>query len=267
MSVASATLSFDEPPQLSARLWLVAAIAALGLHLGALLFMLVETEDDSDLAFGAPALAIDVDLAAPTKQPTDLPAGPDTEASVASPPMVQQREALKQSDLPKDTPTETDDPARLVAPDNAKKPVDNDPSVKPIQTAPSTESVASEATATPSSESIPEGRRSTAPVLGIGESTRKVRETWERALAVHFSKHKRYPANRTAQKIEVLVTFEIDRLGRLISSHVTKSSGDAAFDEAAIAMLRRADPLPAPPPAVADNGLSFTMGVDFKPPK
>src|SRR5262249_50267662 len=140
--------------------------------------------------------------------------------------------------------------------DNAKKPVDDDPNVKPVQTAPSTESIASEATATPSSENIPEGKRSTAPVLGIGESTRKIRETWEKALAVQFNKHKRYPANRTAQKIEVLVTFEIDRLGRLMSSHVTKSSGDTAFDDAAIAMLKRADPLPAPPPTVADSGLS-----------
>jgi TonB family protein len=245
----------------------MAAAMALALHLGCLLLIWADTEDDSDLAFGAPALAIDVELAATSKQPTDLPAGPDSEATMASPQMTQQQEVLKQSDLPKDTPTETDDPSRLIALDNAKKPVDDDPNVKPVQTAPSTESIASEATATPSSENIPEGQRSTAPVLGIGESIRKARETWEKALAVHFNKHKRYPQDRAAQKILVEVTFEIDRLGRLLSSRVSKSSGDTAFDEAALAMLKRADPMPAPPPAVAENGLSFTMGVDFKPPK
>jgi periplasmic protein TonB len=267
LSATTAASALDEPPQASRRLWLIAAVAALVLHLGCLLFVWAETEDDSDLAFGAPALAIDVDLAAPNRQPTDLPAGPDSDASTASTQMVQQQEVLKQSDLPKDAPIESYDPARLVALDNAKKPVDDDPNVKPIQTAPSTESVASETTAAPSSENIPEGKRSTAPVLGIGESTRKVRETWEKALAAHFNKHKRYPQDRAAQKILVEVTFEIDRIGRLLSFRVSKSSGDAVFDEAALAMLKRADPMPGPPPAVADNGLSFTMGVDFKPPK
>ena len=264
MNAAAPALTLDKPLQPARWLWLAAALAALVLHLGCLWFVLTDIDDESDLAFGAPALAIDVDLVAPNRQPTDLPAGPDSEASVATPPTVQQQEVLKQSDLPKDTPNETDDPARRVALDNAEKPVEDDPNVKPVQTVPSVESVAAEATATPSSENIPEGKRSTAPVLGIGESIRKVRETWEKVLAVHFNKHKRYPENRAAQRILVEVTFEIDRLGRLLSSRVSKTSGDAAFDEAALAMLKRADPLPPPPPEVADNGLSFTRGVDFK---
>jgi periplasmic protein TonB len=43
-----------------------------------------------------------------------------------------------------------------------------------------------------------------------------------------------------------------------------KGSGDAAFDEAAIAMVRRSDPLPAPPALIADDGLSFTVPVIFR---
>jgi protein TonB len=45
---------------------------------------------------------------------------------------------------------------------------------------------------------------------------------------------------------------------------VVKGSGDAAFDEAAVAMVRRSDPLPAPPPLIADDGLSFTVPVIFR---
>jgi hypothetical protein len=41
-----------------------------------------------------------------------------------------------------------------------------------VQTSASTESVAAEATATPSSEAIPEGQRSVAPVIGTGEAPR-----------------------------------------------------------------------------------------------
>jgi len=254
-------------PQPSRRLWLLAAVAALVLHLGCLLIVFADLEEESDVAFGAPALAIDVDLAAPNQQPTDLPAGPDSDATAASPQMVQQQEVLKQSDLPKDAPRETDDPSRLVAFDNSRRPVDDDPNVKPVQTVPSAESVATEATATPSSENVPVDKRSMAPALGIGDSLRKERMNWQKELSLQFKKHLRYPPTRTARRMEVLVTFEIDRLGRLLSSQVAKSSGDASFDGAALAMLKRAAPLPPPPPAVADEGLSFTIPVEFKAPE
>jgi TonB family protein len=53
-------------------------------------------------------------------------------------------------------------------------------------------------------------------------------------------------------------------MGHMMSAEVVKGSGDAAFDEAAVAMMRRADPVPPPPPLVADAGLSFTMPVIFR---
>jgi hypothetical protein len=40
--------------------------------------------------------------------------------------------------------------------------------------------------------------------------------------------------------------------------------GDAASDQAALAMVRRSDPLPQPPPLVADEGLNFTLPVIFR---
>jgi len=55
----------------------------------------------------------------------------------------------------------------------------------------------------------------------------------------------------------------LDRSGRVWSTRVVKGSGDASFDTAALAMLQRADPVPAPPPLVADEGLTFTLPVVF----
>jgi len=45
---------------------------------------------------------------------------------------------------------------------------------------------------------------------------------------------------------------------------IEKSSGDVAFDEAALAMVRRSDPVPPPPPLIADEGLRFTLPVIFR---
>ena len=99
------------------------------------------------------------------------------------------------------------------------------------------ESVAAEATATPSTEAIPEGPRSVAPAQGTGESARRVRATWQKELLAHLDKHKRYPAERSQKSAEILVSFALDRMGHVLSTSIVKGSGDAAFDQAALAMV------------------------------
>jgi TonB family protein len=61
-----------------------------------------------------------------------------------------------------------------------------------------------------------------------------------------------------------LVSFALDRMGHVLSASVVKGSGDAAFDQAALAMVRKSDPVPPPPPTVADEGLNFTLPVIFR---
>jgi TonB family protein len=56
----------------------------------------------------------------------------------------------------------------------------------------------------------------------------------------------------------------LDRLGHVVSATVVKGSGDPVFDKAALAMVHRSDPVPPPPPLVADEGLSFTLPVVFR---
>ena len=61
-----------------------------------------------------------------------------------------------------------------------------------------------------------------------------------------------------------MVSFALDRMGHVLSTSIVKGSGDTAFDEAALAMIRRSDPVPLPPPVVADEGLNFTLPVIFR---
>jgi TonB family protein len=133
-----------------------------------------------------------------------------------------------------------DDPDRVVAPEEMKKPPHDDPKAVTAPTAPSNPSIVAEASATPSPETAQETRRSVAR-SGTGESLRRVRATWQKELAVHLDKYKRYPSGRPPQ-----------------------SAGESAFDDAALDMMRRADPVPPPPPLVADEGLSFSMPVSFR---
>lgn len=249
----------------SRRLWIFAGVCALALHVGGAALAISHLQaEEADDALGANAIEIGLELASVRHEATDLPAGPDTDASMASPQLAEQKAEVKETELPKDTPTEAEDPDRVVTPNESNKPKEDDPKIAAVQTAASTESVAAEATATPSSDAIPQGPRSIAPAIGTGETARRIRATWQKELVAHLDKHKRYPSERQQKAAEIHVRFTLDRLGHVLSTAIEKSSGDRAFDEAALAMLRRSDPVPQPPPLIADEGLSFTLPVIFR---
>jgi protein TonB len=252
-------------PKPSRRLWILAAVGALALHVGGGALALAHLRaDDLDDSLGAPAIEIGLEMMSPHLEATDLPPGPDTDASVASPALAEQKAEVKETELPKDVPTETEDPDRVVTPNDSQKPKEDDPKIAAVQTSASQESVAAEATATPSTEEIPEGPRSVAPAQGTGQSVQRMRVTWQKELIAHLDKHKRYPAERSQKSAEIVVSFELDRMGHVLSASIVKGSGDAAFDQAALAMVRRSDPVPQPPPLVADEGLNFTLPVIFR---
>jgi periplasmic protein TonB len=249
----------------SRKLWVIAAVGALALHVGGAAPAITNLQgDEVEDVSGVPAIEVGVELTSPHREVTDLPPGPDSDASVASPQLAEQKAEVKETDLPKDTPTQAEEADRVVTENDNKKPKEEEQKVAAVQTAASQEAAASEATAMPSTEAAPEAPRAVAPVIGNGEAARRARETWQKLLVAHLDKHKRYPAERTLKSAEIYVRFTLDRLGHVLATTIEKGSGDAAFDEAAVAMVKRSDPVPAPPPLVADEGLSFTLPVLFR---
>ena len=70
----------------SARLWIFAGLGALVLHLGCVALAVAHLRtDDLDESLGVPAIEIGLEMTSPHLEPTDLPPGPDADASVASP--------------------------------------------------------------------------------------------------------------------------------------------------------------------------------------
>jgi periplasmic protein TonB len=255
----------DDPESVFKSGWGVAAAGAVAIHACCVALALgIMATDDVEVVTGALAIEIGVEWTSPPIEHIDLPPGPEADASAASPAVVEQKVVVEQTDLQKAVPTETDDPDRLVTPTDVKKLNDDDPKITTAQAIPSVESVESEATTAPSAESAAEGPRSLSPAIGPGESTRRERLTWQKELAAHLDRHKRYPNDRASQTVEIVLGFVLNRTGRVLSVVIVRSSGDRSFDDAALAMMRRADPVPAPPPGIADSGLSFTLPVTFR---
>jgi protein TonB len=116
-------LDSDLAQKPSRRIWVMGSIVATAIHLGgAVLAMTHMQSEDADTSLGAPALEVGLEMTSPRVEATDLPPGPDTDASTASPAVSEQKTAVKETDLPKATPDETEDADRVVTENESKKP-------------------------------------------------------------------------------------------------------------------------------------------------
>lgn len=72
---------------------------------------------------------------------------------------------------------------------------------------------------------------------------------WRGQVSALLERNKRYPPASQSRREQGVtqVFFVLDRQGRVIESRVVRSSGAAALDEEALALLRRAEPFPPPP--------------------
>ncbi len=85
------------------------------------------------------------------------------------------------------------------------------------------------------------------------------------ALMSHLGRYKRYPAEAQARRERGVakVSFVVDRQGHVISSTLVQGSGSAALDRETLELLRRAEPLPAPPSDVPGTQFAFSVPVRF----
>ena len=86
---------------------------------------------------------------------------------------------------------------------------------------------------------------------------------WQRSLMRRLEAAKRGLLHQVRSAGIVLISFEIDRTGHLSSVYVTTGSGSAALDDAAVALVRRAAPFPAPPTGASPHDMSFAVPIRF----
>lgn len=97
---------------------------------------------------------------------------------------------------------------------------------------------------------------------GIPPPATKAGSVWRGQVAAHLNGQKR-PFSTGADGTS-MIGFTIDRTGKVLSARLIKSSGNAALDKEALALARRASPLPAPPKDIAGATLKLTAPVRFK---
>ncbi len=146
----------------------------------------------------------------------------------------------------------------------SKKPKEDDPKITTVQTQASTEAPAQEATSRQTlDEERARGGDRESPEPRHGKDKQKLTADWGRKISAYFELHKRYPQEKKTKSTTVKVALVLNRRGNVVSVDVLESPGDPAFDEAAISMIRRPDPVPQPPAALTDDQFAFSLNVNF----
>jgi periplasmic protein TonB len=99
-----------------------------------------------------------------------------------------------------------------------------------------------------------DSNRTAAQKTSVGSSSSSVSPArWQNRVMAHLERRKRYPSDARSRKEQgtAYVRFQIDEGGNVLSVSLSRSSGFAALDEEVVAMVRRASPVPAPPPGVS----------------
>ncbi|MDC5821998.1 TonB family protein [Vibrio europaeus] len=99
----------------------------------------------------------------------------------------------------------------------------------------------------------------------FNQHLRQVRLDWKQQLVIHLEQHKQYPrrAKRLRKQGVPLITFTMDRAGKVLGVELVRSSGTESLDREALDLVFRAVPLPSPPEEVNGEALTWTVPVRF----
>ena len=252
----------------SRKLWILAAVAALALHLGgaALALAHLRTDDDDD-GLGAAGAEFAVEMASPKAPETDLPPGPDSEAMQEQQALPEQKAETKETELPKDQSQQVDDPDRVVTENISKKPQDEDPKIAAVETPAAEASPQSVATARQTlDEDAREAEKALAPVLGLGKDILRITTDWNRKISAHLTAHKVNPEGKQPNNQKVKVSFAINRGAMCCPS--TSWSHRGMWPTMRPRSRLSASPIPSRsrPAGLTEDRFERTVDIIFTPP-
>lgn len=262
--------------------WIGAALAVAAIQ-GGIAFAVMNWPRHIESA-GEPAGAIMIEIApvisAPDVPPQDVAVGPEQAASQQSiahesdkpfeemevedqpvakaepiediPKLAELKHAeavlpqpVEELPLPEKEPEETPEPKKKPK-EEAKKP-------------PQKQSAASQAAAPRAVKNAKKAKTNAAKRSGTSSSMSAA--TWRGRLVAHLNRHKRHPGGGARGTSSI--AFTINRSGNVTGVRLTRSSGNSRLDRAALALARRASPVPRPPSSVKGGRITVNVPIRF----
>ncbi len=233
MSVLSLPL-FEDQDRRDLIRWVVAGAVVLGIHAGAVASYLQWAEPEE---IGDDAAIVNIELEPIDSTPDALArdVAPAAETMIESKPSPEPQKEKTPEEVKLEQPP---DQTMAAIPEPAAKPPEQVKAARPP--APMTAQTA----------------KGGAP---------RIEPSWQSSVVRHLQRYKRYPSEAQARSEQgvVLLSFSIDRTGHVLAHRIARSSGFADLDAEVMAMIRRAEPLPAFPASMTAARLDLTVPIRF----
>ena len=249
------------------RRWAISAAIVVLAH-GAIAAGMVTWREEIEPA--EPAAAIVVEFAplpvAPAAPPTDIAPGPEQVMSEASPERPVEHVEDEQKIEEKLVSKAVEEPPPEIKPAPNPEVAIEPPKQEVAKLQPQEPRTPAPTTSAP--QALPEENAAVpaAPMQGrLTPTPSNAVPTWKTHILALLERNKRYPeaAQSRHQEGVAQVFFSLDRQGRVINSRVVRSSGAGALDDEALALLRRAEPFPPPPPELPGARVDLMVPIRF----
>jgi protein TonB len=92
-----------------------------------------------------------------------------------------------------------------------------------------------------------------------------IEPSWQTNLVRQLQRYKCYPSEAQARSEQgvVLLGFSLDRSGHVLAHRIVQSSGYPDLDDEVMAMIMRAEPLPAFPASMPQARIDLTVPIRF----
>jgi protein TonB len=251
------------------RRWTVAAVFVLAAHVGLASIYWLTPQPEAEGSAAAPAVIVELAPvpASPASQ-QDLAPGPEMVEAQPTPKPPEQTEPEVEATLPM-----VEMPAEVTLPKPEPKPEPKAAEKKPEENKDRQKSeteVMQENIPAPRTTAAPRSVQETAAAPAApnpgSASSRAAITQWSDLMMARLQQNKRYPQDARARHEQgvVMLSFIVDRAGHVLERSIAKSSGFAALDEEVLAMVKRAEPLPAFPPAMVRPEIHLTVPIRFR---
>lgn len=263
---AQALILQGPTPREEIKRWVLAAAIICVAHLGLIAAYLLVPAPEPEPEGAAESPAVIIELApmpvAPAS-PDDLAPGPDMLEAQPTPTPPKQVEPEVVEPMPKiEAPAEVTLP--MPEPKAAEQKPEEKTDTQKVETKPVQEN-----TPAPRTTAAPRSERSTAAVPSApspGSAASKAAiARWRDLVVARLQQNKRYPSSAETRHEQGVVTlsFTVDRNGRVLARSIARTSGVAALDAEVLAMVQRAQPLPAFPAAMAQHSVNLVVPIRF----
>ena len=243
------------------RRWALAAGVVFAVYTGVVAGYVLLSPEAPDGASDSPAVFVDLaPMAASSPSTADLAPGPETpDATQAPKPPPQTKPEVA------DPIEKIEAPAEVTLPMPEPKAEEQKPKEEPDTQKTKVEDVQQAAPSVRTAPPRAEQKIAARPASAVqgSNASRDATVRWNHLVSARLQQNKRYPSAAHGEKGTVTFAFVVNSKGQILSQRIVRSSGSPALDEEAMAMLQRAQPLPAFLAGMSQPTIDVTQAITY----